>query len=207
MGWMYGWGSMEIYDGGITPLPKSTAVTRREGVMTTKKPNLGRHKRTCLVCRHMKCAEIETDFIAWSSPAAIAKEYGLSDRSSIYRHAHALGLFAKRQRNVRAALERIIEKAGEVEVTAASVVAAGQAYSKINAEGRWIDRSETVDLNELFDRMTREELEAYAHDGTLPGWFTDAQAGKKASNDESKADATGSVYQRLFATLRDSQEN
>jgi hypothetical protein len=65
----------------------------------------------------MKCAEIETDFIAWSSPAAIAKEYGLSDRSSIYRHAHALGLFAKRQRNVRAALERIIEKAGEVSVS------------------------------------------------------------------------------------------
>jgi hypothetical protein len=42
-------------------------------------------------------------------------------------------------------------------------------------------------LNELFDRMTREELEAYAHDGTLPGWFTDAQAGKKATNDESQA--------------------
>jgi hypothetical protein len=43
------------------------------------------------------------------SPAVITEEYGLSDRSSIYRHAHALGLFAKRQRNVRAALERIIE--------------------------------------------------------------------------------------------------
>jgi hypothetical protein len=81
------------------------------------------------VCRHMNCAEIETDFIAWRSPAAIAKEYELSDRSSIYRHAHAIGLFSKRQRNIRAALERIIEKAGEVEVTAASVVAAVQAYS------------------------------------------------------------------------------
>jgi hypothetical protein len=159
------------------------------------------------VCRHMKCAEIETDFVTWRSPAAIAKEYELSDRSSIYRHAHALGLFPKRQRNVRAALERIIEKAGEVEVTAAAVVAAVQVYSKLNAAGQWIDRSETVDLNELFDRMTREELEAYAHDGTLPGWFTDAQAGKKAGNHESQPDAMGSDYQRLFATLRDSQEN
>jgi len=154
----------------------------------------------------MKCAEIETDFIAWRSPAAIAEQYGLSDRSSIYRHAHALGLFAKRQRNVRVALERIIEKAGEVEVTAASVVAAVQAYSKINAVGQWIDRSETVDLNELFDRMTREQLEAYAHDGTLPGWFTDTLVGKKGSTDESKADAPG-IYQRLFATASDSQEN
>src|SRR5208337_2213451 len=102
-------------------------------------------------------------------------------------------------------LERIIEKAGEVDVTAASVVAAVQAYSKINAMGQWIDRSEAVDLNELFGRMTGKELEVYAQDGTLPDWFTDTLAGKKASNDESKADATGSPYQYLFATLRDSQ--
>jgi len=38
--------------------------------------------------------------------------------AAAYRHAHARGLFAKRQRNVRAALERIIEHAGDVEVTA-----------------------------------------------------------------------------------------
>ena len=53
-------------------------------------------------------------------------------------------MFAKRQRNIRAALERIIEKADEVEVTAAVIVAAVQAYSKINAAGQWIERSETV---------------------------------------------------------------
>jgi hypothetical protein len=171
--------------------------------MKTKKPSLGRHRRTCSVCRHSKCAEIETDFITWRSPAAIAKEYRLSDRSSIYRHAHALGLFAKRQRNIRAALERIIEKAGEVDVTAAAVVGAVQAYSKINSMGQWIDRSETVNLNKLFDRMTREELEAYAHDGMLPAWFTDAKAGKEP--DDSKQSGPG-LYQRLFATLKDSHE-
>jgi hypothetical protein len=171
--------------------------------MNNNKPSLGRHRRTCSVCHHTKCAEIESGFIAWRSPAAITEEYSLSDRSSIYRHAHALGLFGKRQRNIRAALERIIEKAGEVEVTAASVVAAVQAYSKINGEGRWIDRSETVDLNELFDRMTRQQLEAYAHDGMLPGWFTDAKAGKEP--DDSKQNGPG-LCQRLFATLKDSQE-
>jgi len=175
--------------------------------MSTKKPSLGRHRRTCSVCRHTKCAEIETDFIAWGSPASIAKEYKLADRSSIYRHAHALGLFAKRQRNVKAALERIIEHVGEVEVTSASVVAAIQAYSKINAMGQWIERSETVNLNDLFDRMTLEELEAYAQDGSLPDWLTDAQANKKASNDESGADPGRSIYRRLFATLRESQEH
>jgi hypothetical protein len=133
--------------------------------------SLGRHRRNCTVCSHQKCAEIESDFVSWRSPGAIAQEYGLADRASVYRHAHALGLFPKRQRNVRAALERIIEKAGEVDVTAAAVVAAVQAYSKINAAGQWVDRSEHVNLNELFDRMTQQELEAYAKDGTLPDWF------------------------------------
>lgn len=83
-----------------------------------------------------------------------------------------MNLFPKRQRNVRAALERIIEKAGEVDVTAAAVVAAVQAYAKINASGQWIDRTENVNLHELFDRMTQEELEACARDGELPSWFT-----------------------------------
>jgi hypothetical protein len=51
------------------------------------------------------------------------------------------------------------------------VASAVQAYAKINAQGQWIDRSETVNLNELFDRMTEAELERYAQDGTLPDWF------------------------------------
>ncbi len=80
----------------------------------------------------------------------------------------------KRRRNVRSALERIIEKAGEVDVTATAVVAAVQAYSKINAMGHWVERSEHVNLNELFLRMTREEMETYAKEGTLPDWFEDA---------------------------------
>ena len=142
-------------------------MTQRE-----QKPNLGRHKRNCSVCCHPKLAEIESDFILWRSPAAIAQEYGLADRTSVYRHAHALGLFPKRQRNVRAALEKIIEKAGEVAVTAPAVVAAIQAYSKINTAGQWIDRSEHVDLNALFEKMTAQELETYAQSGSLPAWFT-----------------------------------
>ena len=151
---------------------------RREGSKTV---NLGRHKRNCSVCCHDRCVEIEADFISWRSPAAIAKEYGLADRTSVSRHANALNLFAKRQRNLRAALERIIEQAGEVDVTAPAVVAAIQAYSKINAAGQWVDRSEHVNLNELFERMSQEELEAYARDGTLPAWFT-ATVGATASD-------------------------
>jgi hypothetical protein len=143
-----------------------------------KKPSLGRHKRNCSVCSHPHRAEIEAAFVSWRSPAAIAQEYGLADRASVYRHAHAFGLFVKRQRNIRVSLEWIIEKAAEVDPTASAVVAAVQAYSKINSMGQWIERSEHLDMNALFERMSTAELEAYARDGTLPGWFTDVTAGR-----------------------------
>jgi methionine aminopeptidase len=123
------------------------------------------------VCAHSQKEEIEAAFIGWRSPTAIAEEYGLADRASVYRHAHAVGLFEKRRRDVRAALERIIERAVEVDVTASAVVAAIQAYNKINAAGQWIDRTEQVSLNDLFDRMGTEELEDYAQHGTLLKWF------------------------------------
>ena len=109
----------------------------------------------------------------------------MTDRASVYRHAHALGLFSKRKRNVRAALERIIERAGDVEATASAVVAAVQAYSKINAAGQWIERSERVNLNELFERMTSDELETYARDGSLPDWFTRTVGATESDSQES----------------------
>jgi hypothetical protein len=145
---------------------------RKSEVRELKGANLARHRANCSVCAHEDSDEMDRDFVSWRSPAAIAVEYGLSDRRVVYRHAHALGLFAKRDRNVRAALARIIEKSGDVDVTAAAVVAAIQAYAKINAQGTWVDRAEHVNLNEMFDRMSKQELEKYARDGTLPDWFT-----------------------------------
>jgi hypothetical protein len=132
-----------------------------------------RHERDCKVCHHLHREQIERDWVAWGDTTRIAKQYQLS-RDSIYRHAHALGLFAKRRRNIRQALERIIEKAETVPVSASSVVAAVQAYAKINTSGQWIERQERVDMNALFERMTREELDAYARDGKLPDWFVEA---------------------------------
>lgn len=134
--------------------------------------NLGRHRKVCSVCAHPKLEEIDADFVNWVSPSAIVKEFELGSRMSLWRHATAFGLDEKRRKNVRAALEKIIEHAGSVEVTSAAVVAAVQALAKINAQGQWVDRTEHVNLNELFDRMSRDELESYAKDGTLPAWFT-----------------------------------
>jgi hypothetical protein len=133
--------------------------------------SLRRHKRQCSVCKHPQCAEIEREFLNWESPAQIATDYGLTDRDVVYRHASALGLSEKRRKNLRAALERIVEKVKYVEVNGATVVAAIQALAKINAQGQWVERSEHVDLNELFERMSRAEMEQYAAHGTLPEWF------------------------------------
>jgi hypothetical protein len=140
------------------------------------------------VCRHVQREEIDAAFVGWRSPAAITEEFGLADRASVYRHAHAIGLFEKRRRNIRAALERIIEKAGEVDVTASAVVAAVQAHAKINAAGEWIDRTETVSMNDLFDRMSTQELEAYAQTGALPAWFRATVGATPADSQESASD-------------------
>jgi hypothetical protein len=45
------------------------------------------------------------------------------------------------------------------------------AYARINSRGEWVERSESVNLNDLFERMTAPELKAYASDGVLPSWF------------------------------------
>jgi hypothetical protein len=92
-------------------------------------------------------------------------------------------------------------------VSAAAVVAAVQAYSKINATGQWVDRSEHVYLNDLFERMTLQEMEAYARDGSLATWFSDA-VNTPATGDQPKTGyPAGSAYHRLFATATNSQDD
>lgn len=159
--------------GGSIP-NASHRTPRRKGKRSRPEPtepiNQGRHEAKCAVCSHPRREELEGDWLDWGSTSRIARDYRVS-RDSIYHHAHAFGLFTKRRHNIRKALERMIEQAETVEVTAPAVVSAIQAYAKINSHGQWVDRVEGVNLNELFERMTRDELEEYAHDGTLPEWF------------------------------------
>jgi len=154
---------------------------------SAKPESLTRHERDCRVCNHPKREEIEQDFVAWKSPINLAALYKIPTRS-IYRHAHALGLFSKRNRNVRAALGQIIEHAGRVHVNAQAVVSAVAVLAKLNAAGQWVDRSEMVSLNSLFERMSQKELEAYARDGELPQWFEQAVSGTALHSMENPED-------------------
>jgi hypothetical protein len=157
-----------------------------KGPTAERSVDLQKHRQACSICAHPDREDIERDFVDWKSVSTIVRQYGIKDPRKVYRHAHAFALYAKRQRNVRSALEKIIEKAGDVDVNAAAVVAAIQAYSKINAQGHWVERSEILNLNDLFDRMSAEELEAYARDGKLPDWFTET-AGLARHTEEGNA--------------------
>ena len=100
---------------------------------------MGPHTRRCNVCRHPNRKDIEQEFLRWRSPDRIAQDYKIPDHSSIYRHVHATGIFARRRKAVRAALEPIIECAEFVRVTASSLIKAIYAHTHINENGEWIN--------------------------------------------------------------------
>ena len=71
----------------------------------------------------------------------IKYEYQVS-HDAMYRHAHALGLFEKRKKNIMRALERIIEKVMTTQPSASAVVAAINAYIKLNGLGPGADEAQ-----------------------------------------------------------------
>ena len=139
----------------------------------TKRVSLGRHKRLCSICRHPEREAIEQDFIDWSSAENIAKKFALPDNTAVYRHAKACSLYIARERNLRGALAKIIERVDHVEISATAIVAAIQCYARINRAGQWVEPGEQFSLSELFQRLTTSELDDYARTGNLPPWFKD----------------------------------
>jgi hypothetical protein len=61
--------------------------------------------------------EIELRFIEWGRPTLIAREYAIRDRGTIYRHAHAAGLFAIRLRNFMCLYQNTIEQAQQTKIS------------------------------------------------------------------------------------------
>lgn len=146
------------------------AVRTNTKAIPPRKPNLVSHEAHCSVCAHPKREEIEREYISWKSLSGIATEHKLH-RSAVYRHAFALDLASKRARNIRAALERIIERADEVVVTAGAVVQAVALYARINARGDLVEGHDQTSIHDLFAKMNPDELEEYAKHGTVPSWF------------------------------------
>jgi hypothetical protein len=78
-----------------TPLSAAAATCEFE---LLKLP--ARHAGKCAVCRHHDRLGIELRFMAWGKPGHIARENGIKNRASIYRHAHVANLFERRRRRV-----------------------------------------------------------------------------------------------------------
>ena len=118
-------------------MPTSSAANSQPSHRRTV--NLARHAAKCGICNHPSRAAVEFDFLNWRNPFDLVDSYGLRSLSTIYRHAHATGLLGRRRLNMRFALERIVERVGEVPVTASAVIRSIRAITRINDAGEWID--------------------------------------------------------------------
>jgi hypothetical protein len=135
-------------------------------------PHLGRHCRRCSVCKHPDRELIEEDFLHWLSPSEIAAQYHLPNRLSVYRHAHAFGLFARRQLTIRSVAEHMLEEGSRVRVTAGSVLKALRAFTQITEDGQWIEPPKRVVVTHIvrnFPRTRRPKPKAQSETSQTPG--------------------------------------
>jgi len=102
----------------------------------------------CEVCKHPDKRSIEQAFISWMSPRAISKTFKVKEYW-VRHHADCKDLVKKRRMNCLAALDKIVELGAQELVRASEVVQAVTAMSKINDEGRWVDKTENVHTGDL----------------------------------------------------------
>jgi hypothetical protein len=101
--------------------------------------DLARHEAKCSICNHPDREEIDEDFVHWLNPYRIAARYTLHDRSAVYRHARATGLYQLRRTHMQFILEHILEQVEDVDVTAHSIIRALRAYSRVSETGQWTE--------------------------------------------------------------------
>lgn len=148
-------------------------MTKKTHLARSRPPDLALHQAHCTICDHERREDIEAAFLNWQPQAKIATEFKLGSRLIVYRHARACGLIERRNSSIRNALGNFIERCGNVRPSAQSFVAACVALSRLDSEGRSVDRVETRigGLDALFGRMTRAEMRDYAETGNLPRWW------------------------------------
>ena len=154
--------------------PNTASATRER-----PKVNLGRHESQCTICSHPNRLEIEEAFIGWVFSHQIVKDYHVS-RDCIYRHAHALDLFSQRQKNIKMVYEKIIEKADLTLMSGSNILSVLKAYEKICSAEQGAEPVQGADPKKLLGRMSQEERDPFAQEGSLPERFpavTDATSG------------------------------
>jgi hypothetical protein len=108
-------------------------------------PDFSRHARRCCICSHPDRDAIEGEFVRWASPRRLAKDYHIADRVSLYRHAHATGLFPRRKREFARVLEDILEcvEHSSLEESADVIIRAARVYAHLDENGNWFEPPRT----------------------------------------------------------------
>jgi hypothetical protein len=167
--------------------------------------NLRRHQAQCTICRSPFREAIDESFLNWISPPRIVDKYPDLNLSKdiIYRHVRACGLIDKRRENSMGALEVIVERTREIipVLPAASYVSAVIAYAKLNNSNTQANPPQSTDLRELLGRMSQEEREAFALDGSLPDWILGKKAATPHDIPEAELDENKGFPQEKAATV------
>ena len=151
---VYDWIGRTLSDRGVPPpepeFPRVSRhrtgrATRTSATKSKTHPASARdhHSRHCTICNHPERAAIEEEFIHWHNPSEIGLDYEVG-RRSVYRHAHAAGLFARRERNMRFALGHMVQQAMNITPTSESILRAIRAYSCLNRRGQWTEPASHV---------------------------------------------------------------
>jgi hypothetical protein len=106
-------------------------------------PTCDRHGRKCAICAHPYCDEVEELYLDWRDPSYIASEVGVPIRS-VYRHAHATGLYAKRQGKLRSVLDRILEGVDSAQINGDCIIRAVRAYACLDRNNKWTEPATNV---------------------------------------------------------------
>ncbi|HKS80051.1 MAG TPA: hypothetical protein VJR23_00975 [Candidatus Acidoferrales bacterium] len=122
---------------------RPTPPPQRPSEVPVRLSRLERHAIKCRICRHSRREEIELAFLRWHSAKHIAFYFNLRDRHSVYRHARELKLFERRNRNLRAALENLIEKSATCQVSGETVIHAIRAYACMTDYVKWVEPAKT----------------------------------------------------------------
>lgn len=122
----------------------TTATQKSRASASKTETSASRHQRKCTICHHADREEIEQMFLHWFSASSIYRRFLLKDRSSIYDHAHAAGLYSRRRKNMRCALENIIERSDECPISSNGIVRAIKAYCSLTDSGEWIEPASRV---------------------------------------------------------------
>ncbi|MHB8526979.1 MAG: hypothetical protein ACYDD2_12580 [Candidatus Acidiferrales bacterium] len=122
----------------------TTATQKSRASASKPETSSSRHQRKCIICHHADREEIEQMFLHWFSASTIYRRFLLKDRSSIYDHAHATGLYSRRRKNMRCALENIIERSDECPISSNGIVRAIKAYCSLTTAGEWVEPASRV---------------------------------------------------------------